>query len=81
MCSNGLEGIQSTSDDVCCVEGCGVCGGVGCTPANTSSLTAADCCASEIIESGVFCETSGAAPCIVTTGETRERGGGGEGLD
>lgn len=80
MCSNGLEGVQSTSNDVCCVDGCGVCGGVGCTPANTSALTAGDCCASEIVESGVFCDVSGAAPCIVTTGkyrngETRGEGG------
>ncbi|CAB1109038.1 unnamed protein product [Ectocarpus sp. CCAP 1310/34] len=67
VCSNGLEGIQSTSLDVCCVEGCEVCGGVDCTPANTSSLTSADCCATEIVESGTFCDVSMAAPCIITT--------------
>eukprot|EP00752_Nemacystus_decipiens_P010756 g9573.t1 len=67
VCSNGLEGIQSTSADVCCVEGCTLCGGVGCTPPNGSALTSADCCTSEIILSGVFCDESLAAPCIVTT--------------
>lgn len=71
-CDGGIEGVQSTSLDVCCVADCGVCGGVGCTPANTSTLTAGDCCTTEISESGVFCDVSGAAPCILTTGK-RER--------
>lgn len=53
-----------------------MCGGVGCTPANTSSLTSADCCATEIVESGRFCDVTGVAPCIITTGKGE---GGGEG--
>ncbi|CAN0227801.1 unnamed protein product [Scytosiphon promiscuus] len=66
-CSGGIPGVQSTSLDVCCTEACGTCGGPGCTPANTSSLTAGDCCATEIVEAGVYCSDSGAAPCILST--------------
>lgn len=71
VCSNGLEGVESTSLDVCCVEACGMCGGVGCAQAggNGSTLTEADCCATEIVDSGVLCVDTGAAPCIITTRE------------
>lgn len=67
-CTGGIAGVQSSSLDVCCTEACGTCGGPGCTPANTSSLTAADCCATEIVDAGVFCTDSGVAPCILSTG-------------
>ncbi|CAM9550846.1 unnamed protein product, partial [Ectocarpus sp. 13 AM-2016] len=64
-CTDGISGVESTLYDVCCVLECGTCGGVGCTPANTSSLTANDCCATEIVESGSFCSVTGVAPCIL----------------
>eukprot|EP00752_Nemacystus_decipiens_P008767 g7823.t1 len=67
QCTGGIDGIQSTSTDVCCVAECEACGGPGCTPANTSSLTANDCCVTEILESGVQCSDTGAAPCILST--------------
>ncbi|CAM9115958.1 unnamed protein product [Ectocarpus sp. 6 AP-2014] len=66
-CAGGISGVESTSLDVCCTLECGTCGGVGCTPANTSSLTANDCCATEISESGVMCSDTGVAPCILST--------------
>eukprot|EP00903_Cladosiphon_okamuranus_P006298 g6176.t1 len=66
-CTGGIAGVQSTSLDVCCVAECGTCGGPGCTPANTSSLTANDCCATEISDSGVLCSDTGVAPCILST--------------
>ncbi|CAM9402588.1 unnamed protein product [Laminaria digitata] len=44
-----------------------MCGGVGCTPDANSTLTSADCCATEIIDSGSLCSETGAAPCIITT--------------
>lgn len=69
VCSNGIAGVQATSVDVCCVEACGQCGGPGCDPGNSSTLTAADCCSSEIEQSGVLCDVTGTAPCIITTGE------------
>lgn len=69
QCTGGIDGVQSTSLDVCCTAECGTCGGPGCTPANTSSLTALDCCATEIVDSGVLCSETGTAPCILSTGK------------
>lgn len=66
MCSNGLPGVEASSLDACCVAECGTCGGIGCTPVN-STLTSADCCATEIVDSGSLCSDTGAAPCIITT--------------
>lgn len=68
MCSNGLPGVEASSLDACCVAECGTCGGIGCTPVN-STLTSADCCATEIVDSGSLCSDTGAAPCIITTCE------------
>ena len=65
-CSNGIVGVEATSLDACCVEACGMCGGPGCNPGANSTLTSADCCATEIIDSGALCTDTGAAPCIIT---------------
>lgn len=69
QCFGGIDGVQASSLDVCCTAACGTCGGSGCTPANTSSLTANDCCATEILDAGVLCSETGTAPCILSTGE------------
>lgn len=68
-CSNGLAGVESTSYDVCCSIECTTCGGTGCALQNTTN-GAADCCVTEIYDSGVLCVDSGEAPCIMTTGES-----------
>ena len=56
-CANGLPGFDASG--VCCPESCGQCGGVGC-----SSL-GEGCCTSGVIDSGVMCSDSLAAPCIM----------------
>ncbi|CAN0530896.1 unnamed protein product, partial [Scytosiphon promiscuus] len=50
--------------DACCAEACNVCGGVSCgTIAGTNG--AADCCSGVILASGVLCDETAAAPCIM----------------
>ena len=50
--------------------GCGICGGVGCRQrALAAGLEGEDCCVMRIRESGVECEDSGTAPCIITPGK------------
>lgn len=66
ICTGEIAGLESANQDVCCVEECGKCGGPGCNPGGNSTLTANDCCVTEIVESNVFCDVSGAAPCILT---------------
>ncbi|CAM9821581.1 unnamed protein product [Pylaiella littoralis] len=67
LCSNGLEGVASSSLDVCCTEGCTTCGGSGCNPGNnTLGLTSADCCTEEIRNTGIYCNVTEAAPCIIS---------------
>eukprot|EP00752_Nemacystus_decipiens_P001722 g1665.t1 len=60
-CPNGIEGIDANGI-VCCPLSCGECAGEGCAlrPGGLS-----DCCGGTIKESGVFCEDSGEAPCII----------------
>lgn len=65
MCSNGIPGIQSKNS--CCALACGQCGGAGCSRAG--GLTSADCCEGGVQASGVLCEVSGAAPCIIDAGK------------
>ncbi|CAM9595723.1 unnamed protein product [Ectocarpus sp. 4 AP-2014] len=47
--------------DYCCSDGCGECGGSGCSNRG-GGLTGADCCTSDISN---LCSVTGAAPCIV----------------
>ncbi|CAM9850942.1 unnamed protein product [Ascophyllum nodosum] len=64
-CSNGIVGVEGLGE--CCTLGCGTCGGPGCgRRANMAGLNAADCCVTRIRASGVYCEDSGTAPCIIT---------------
>lgn len=60
-CNNGIPGIQN--DQACCVLECGQCGGSGCTTAG--GLGQVYCCSDIILNSGIYCSVSGAAPCIV----------------
>ncbi|CAN0417845.1 unnamed protein product [Pylaiella littoralis] len=64
MCSNGVAGVEDGDAKVCCVAGCGGCGGVGCSTM-ASQYGAADCCIGPIEESGIWCSESGTAPCII----------------
>ena len=67
-CSNGITGVEASG--MCCALGCGTCGGPGCGKRGAADgLTAADCCVSRIRRSGVFCDVSGTAPCIIDSRE------------
>ena len=60
-CSNGIEGIDANGV-VCCPVGCGACAGSGCASRPGGS---SECCGGAIKSSGVYCDDSGAAPCII----------------
>ena len=67
-CSNGIAGVEASG--MCCTLGCGTCGGPGCGSRGAADgLTAEDCCAWRIRDSGVFCDVSGTAPCIIDSCE------------
>ena len=67
-CSNGIVGVEGFGE--CCTLGCGTCGGEDCRQrAREAGLEAGDCCATRIRASGVYCEDSGTAPCIITRGK------------
>lgn len=68
-CADGIAGIRF--GDVCCVEKCGTCGGTGCATVGGSYHGADECCAAAIMESGVSCNDSRAAPCMLIRGETQ----------
>ncbi|CAN0425734.1 unnamed protein product, partial [Hapterophycus canaliculatus] len=57
-----LHGVQSGRS--CCLAACGECGGSGCHLFG-DGLGASNCCESDILNSGVLCSVSLAAPCIV----------------
>lgn len=64
ICSNGIPGVET--DNYCCLKECGTCGGSGCRnrPGGKEG-----CCKGAIDDAGVLCDDSGAAPCIMTSGE------------
>lgn len=63
-CRNGLTGVENSA--VCCNAGCGICGGYDChEQAREAALTPDDCCVTNIIASGVYCDDSQSAPCIM----------------
>lgn len=67
-CSNGISGVER--DGYCCPLVCGACGGSGCSQrARVVGLTSDDCCVTRIGESGVYCDDSGMAPCIIGESE------------
>ena len=53
---------------VCCPETCGVCDGSGCS--RIPETTADDCCASNIIDSGMYCGPGVEAPCTLLINTT-----------
>ena len=67
-CSNGVFGVEAGG--VCCVTQCGRCGGVGCSSrAADFGLGADDCCIGTIMDSGMPCDETMEAPCIIDFGE------------
>lgn len=64
VCSNGIEGIQSKNS--CCALECGQCGGAGCS--TVLGLGANVCCESAVQTSGVLCDETNKAPCIIDPG-------------
>lgn len=59
MCSNGIDGVESEDGDYCCPASCGVCDGDDC------AADGEGCCGDVIEESGVMCDDSEVAPCII----------------
>eukprot|EP00903_Cladosiphon_okamuranus_P011266 g10624.t1 len=73
-CVVGEDIEDSSSDDVftcdgvkkgdyCCSDGCGECGGSGCSNRG-GGLTGDDCCTKNILASGRVCSATRAAPCF-----------------
>ncbi|CAM9758911.1 unnamed protein product, partial [Ectocarpus sp. 6 AP-2014] len=59
-CSNGVVGVENEMGTVCCPIECGdTCGGEECV------MNALLCCSSSITDSGVYCDESDEAPCII----------------
>eukprot|EP00752_Nemacystus_decipiens_P010085 g8987.t1 len=56
------DGVEK--GDFCCSDGCGECGGTGCSNRG-GGLTEDDCCTKKISESGRLCSETGAAPCFI----------------
>ncbi|CAM9258533.1 unnamed protein product, partial [Scytosiphon promiscuus] len=68
-CSNGIPGIDGNGV-VCCPLGCNQCGGPGCsTSGRAAGLGSDSCCGGGVKASGKFCDDTGAAPCIIGSGE------------
>lgn len=63
VCSNGIPGIESASGDYCCPATCRACDGDNCY------LDGLFCCGDDIEESGVLCDDSEEAPCIIDIGK------------
>lgn len=53
----GVTGIESSNGAVCCVTGCGQCGGAGCSAVDLPDYDVYDCCVTEILGycAGVQC--------------------------
>ncbi|CAM9347956.1 unnamed protein product [Ectocarpus sp. 12 AP-2014] len=64
-CADGLEGILSSNEEVCCIVACGMCGGSGCSDVEDTN-GGSDCCVDDILDSDITCGVdNGVAPCIV----------------
>ncbi|CAM9578421.1 unnamed protein product [Ectocarpus sp. 12 AP-2014] len=59
VCSNGIPGIESANGDYCCPATCRACDGDNCY------LDGLFCCGDDIEETGVLCDDSEEAPCII----------------
>ena len=68
VCSNDLPGVEDAG--ACCVAECGTCGGSGCGDrARDAGLSGGDCCVGAIRFAEVYCDDSGAAPCLIGSGK------------
>lgn len=65
-CSNGIPGVEAAG--VCCKAECGTCGGTGCST-RVPGFGQYDCCVGPIVDTGVSCGDSVAAPCIIDEGD------------
>lgn len=63
VCSNGVPGVESASGDYCCPASCKACDGDNCY------LDGLFCCGDDIEETGVLCDDSEEAPCIIDIGK------------
>lgn len=61
-----MPGIENNMGTVCCPTAvCGdVCGGTSCEDVDHEN-----CCSGGIEESGIYCDDSGTAPCIIIIGK------------
>lgn len=65
ICSNNLVGLENDGATVCCDASCDECGGPGCGNPTDSSLTANDCCTSNILANDELCSLTESAPCVL----------------
>ncbi|CBJ33670.1 Unsaturated glucuronyl hydrolase, family GH88 [Ectocarpus siliculosus] len=64
-CSNGVEGIDGNGV-VCCPLECNECGGTGCTNSGRAAgLGSESCCGGGVKASGMYCDETNEAPCII----------------
>ncbi|CAN0397850.1 unnamed protein product, partial [Pylaiella littoralis] len=63
-CSDGTPGVDGNGV-VCCSSGCTQCGGPKCSTSSLPHFDGSDCCGGTIKESGVYCDESHEAPCII----------------
>ena len=72
-CINGFPGIDGkdmNGVDVCCPLECNQCGGVGCGSNGERGFGNKECCINGILNNQQNCSVSGAAPCIITDGQS-----------
>ena len=62
-CYNDFSRVENVGGTVFCPETCGVCGGTGCGSILGTKVD--DCCASNIIVSGVYYTEGKEAPCTL----------------
>eukprot|EP00903_Cladosiphon_okamuranus_P016037 g14807.t2 len=60
--SFSCDGVQK--GQYCCSDGCGTCGGSGCS-SRGGGLTGEDCCQSDILKKGNVCSDTQNAPCVI----------------
>lgn len=66
ICTNGFQGVESSSDGVCCHWTCGQCGGSGCNDFAEDQV----CCKSAVVALNVMCDDVDEPPCLVNPGES-----------
>eukprot|EP00904_Undaria_pinnatifida_P003196 jgi/Undpi1/12878/HiC_scaffold_7.g02545.m1 len=64
-CTNGVLGFDNAEATVCCDVYCDQCGGPGCGDPTNTSVSADDCCSSNILENDQLCSVTKSAPCVL----------------